>query len=481
LGGPYWLQDALTGDCLGPFGGFSECGEVTTWAILDAATALRSSNNKSRVSSTIRRSNETTYALQLAIHTKTLNYSSVLDGHEMQTLSSGRWEDDCLNEHPGVGDQTTSALELGPCSFEHSFIFSITETGFLNIDSLPLQKRVWRIGKGSSKRRRQCLERNVTTSSVLVKPCSSNIDDGTRQVQITLVQPTVETIKSRLVRNVLKPAANDQVVVPRMDRKRGSQVVGTNDKKNGSSQSSDVSQVRAIIHLSGSGAVASHKHSLYRDDQRPSSISLSGSSSCASSTKQQVSSQSRKIDFLRNTNPILLAGGDEEDALSLKPSSNKEQRLARPVGLHKTMRKHPYIEVSQNGMWEDPQTGLRYHTDLCEYLGHTRKESGRHTLTGVGLYTRTMLKIKIYGVAFYVSKRDVLADPKMKPFASMEAEDLRLNPEFYSILRRMESQHADGGAFDRTLFVKTNMQLGTDTMRSSLESGKSHDRQNVHL
>ena len=59
----------------------------------------------------------------------------------------------------------------------------------------------------------------------------------------------------------------------------------------------------------------------------------------------------------------------------------------------------------------------------------------------------------------------------MRPFASLEEDELRLHAEFYPVLRLMESKSDPGGGmFDRTLFVKTNMQLGTDTMRSSLES-----------
>ena len=57
--------------------------------------------------------------------------------------------------------------------------------------------------------------------------------------------------------------------------------------------------------------------------------------------------------------------------------------------------RHPYLEASKNEIWKDPQTHLTYRTDLCKYLGHTRKSSGRHTLVGVGQYTRTPLKIKV--------------------------------------------------------------------------------------
>ena len=73
----------------------------------------------------------------------------------------------------------------------------------------------------------------------------------------------------------------------------------------------------------------------------------------------------------------------------------------------------------------------------------------------------------------YVSKNDVLADPSFQQYAGMTAQELRQRPDFYEKLRMQPSptdDPANGGFFDRTLFLKTNMQLSTETMRSSLES-----------
>jgi hypothetical protein len=79
--------------------------------------------------------------------------------------------------------------------------------------------------------------------------------------------------------------------------------------------------------------------------------------------------------------------------------------------------------------------------------------------------------LQVYGVALYVSKRDVLADPALAPFASLSSEELRESEDFYSVLRHMASPgDSNGGLFDRTLFIKTNMQLGLDTMQNSLQS-----------
>jgi hypothetical protein len=70
---------------------------------------------------------------------------------------------------------------------------------------------------------------------------------------------------------------------------------------------------------------------------------------------------------------------------------------AHDDGPHRTRKipVHPYIAASKNGYYKDEVTGLEFPTDISEYLGHNRKETGRHTLTGLGVYTRTMLKIKV--------------------------------------------------------------------------------------
>mmetsp|Transcript_15365 Transcript_15365/g.21934 ORF Transcript_15365/g.21934 Transcript_15365/m.21934 type:complete len:1025 (+) Transcript_15365:291-3365(+) len=129
---------------------------------------------------------------------------------------------------------------------------------------------------------------------------------------------------------------------------------------------------------------------------------------------------------------------------------------------------HPYIASSKNGLWEDKVTGLKYLTDLSGYLGHDKKVTGRHTLMGVGLYVKTMLKIKIYGVALYVAKRDVLADAGFDEFSTLPSDNLAHNKHFYDHL--MKKPSPEGGNFDRTIFIKLNMQLTADTMRGSLEA-----------
>ena len=136
---------------------------------------------------------------------------------------------------------------------------------------------------------------------------------------------------------------------------------------------------------------------------------------------------------------------------------------------------HPYIQSSNDFVWVDPLTSLEYPTDLCQYLGQTKKEAGRHTLMGVGQYYRTAFNIKVYGAALYVAKRDVLADPKFGEYATLSSEELRNRGDFYDLLMNMPSPGEDpsnsiGGMFDRTLFIKINMQLSLEAMRKSLEA-----------
>lgn len=137
---------------------------------------------------------------------------------------------------------------------------------------------------------------------------------------------------------------------------------------------------------------------------------------------------------------------------------------------HNRIYRHPYIDASTNNIWKDPLTGLEYHTDLCQYLKwNCNERRDRHTLTGVGIYRKGYV-IKVYGIAYYVSKRDLLANPNMVQYADTTADELRQQSNFYSDLRSMNKDNQ----FDRTILIKTNMQLSTETMRSSLQADWSY-------
>ena len=62
-----------------------------------------------------------------------------------------------------------------------------------------------------------------------------------------------------------------------------------------------------------------------------------------------------------------------------------------------------------------------------------------------------------------MSKRDILADPNFIPFSTHEVSELQNSMELFDYLQKQIN-------VDRSLFIKLNMQLGVDTMRSSLEA-----------
>ena len=107
----------------------------------------------------------------------------------------------------------------------------------------------------------------------------------------------------------------------------------------------------------------------------------------------------------------LVGPGANRNLLHYPPSQSSVQGpIPHGDAPHKVRKipKHPYIEASNDGVWVDDETGLEYLTDLSDYLGHDRKDTGRHTLMGVGQYTRTVFKIKvrclfgIHGYDFYI-------------------------------------------------------------------------------
>lgn len=184
--------------------------------------------------------------------------------------------------------------------------------------------------------------------------------------------------------------------------------------------------------------------------------------------------RSVSLKALHETNPILFLGAKSQTSTLLvsKASSTADKSQgwsskashSPALQARRRIEVHPYIAAAKNEIWVDPQTGLEYRTDLCQYLGLDRKAHGRVTLMGVGQYRKGYV-VKVYGVAFYVSKRDALADSSLLPFAGLSAEELRSRPNFYALLRSMNP-----AAVDRTLLLKTNMQLSAEVMRSSLHA-----------
>jgi hypothetical protein len=208
------------------------------------------------------------------------------------------------------------------------------------------------------------------------------------------------------------------------------------------------------------------------------------SSSTTNTKENEKKPDNNKGDDGTVQSPLVVVSSPSAASVS---SSSVSSTTAGKIQHHRIYR-HPYIDAAtKNNIWTDTQTGLEYNTDLTDYLKFDRQEYGRHTLTGVGIYRKGYV-IKVYGIAFYVSKRDVLADPSFLQYAGMSASELQKRPDFYQLLRTMgdgtttntatsdnpNNNNNNVGRFDRTIMLKTNMQLSAETMRSSLQADWSY-------
>ncbi|GMI09013.1 hypothetical protein TrRE_jg4500 [Triparma retinervis] len=131
---------------------------------------------------------------------------------------------------------------------------------------------------------------------------------------------------------------------------------------------------------------------------------------------------------------------------------------------------NPYILTPSQSSYVDPSTGLTY---------PTRFDVGPpglfQTLVGVGIYTRTYFKIKVYGLSFHVDADEARSDPSMRAYAGYGKEELAGDEGFYECMMNMGCKGKGGRGlpsegFGRTITLKLNMQLDAETMRNSLEA-----------
>mmetsp|Transcript_31615 Transcript_31615/g.76745 ORF Transcript_31615/g.76745 Transcript_31615/m.76745 type:complete len:1024 (-) Transcript_31615:2697-5768(-) len=436
------------------------------------------------------------------------NVTATATGEE-ETSSLVVVETECLSRR-----RKDDQLVIVSCDQDRAWYWQINDVGILHFEKPTKKKR----GSSSNSRKDKadkrrvllkkksgqtltCLGRNSTNAILL--PCDGtayeSLDKTNREEQD---EDEDRVSPVRLVRQATQRELNRRKVKPKPNKQA---TKTSTDKSNKSSQNSQKKKEEPSAQDQSSGGIPSHKDRVHTAStgriEHTEVLASTRLSSLLSLSRSSAKVAKKLPRFLGDTNPILLSSPAlTMESLSSSKSSTGASSLSSPTehrndvspppssahGEHVSssssssspiVRKiefNPYIAASKDETWTDPQTGLVYPTDLCRYLGHDRKESGRHTLTGVGQYTKTMLKIKVYGVAMYVSKRDVLADPIFEPFASMSTKELQQNDQFYQVLRRMTSSPNGGtglaGNFDRTLFLKINMQLATDTMRSSLDA-----------
>lgn len=523
---PCWLQDAFDQKCLGPMGHFSECGDANLWRIIPKSKrhARRRQWIRWAIEDDSDGLNEVQgfYALQIFDMDSSQYYDSkrekTAERNEQETLSSDSiaafMNTECLTRR-----RKDNKLVTVPCSEDRAWYWKINEYGILHFQK-PAR------GFGASSRRgssgnkksllnkRQNLESCVwmkNSSIAALSPCDgnqpffheqnktsfshsdSNSEGRVAQLQFVRHNYQRDIDIYRPLPSKFSKAVDDNKIQGRVSKH-------TIEEREKAFRSS-----RTLVSSSGNTNLPSqvgiaHSHASVPSDHVDSQFTNMKVASILPHRSSEIVSK-QIPQFLGNTNPILLAIGPKltptiatKTMSSSSTTTTKIQEISgakKKINIGKESNRisissslpekpivrkiqtNPYIAASKDEKWIDPQTGLVYKTDLCQYLGHERKEVGRHTLTGVGQYTKTMLNIKVYGVGFYVSKRDILADPSFEPYASLSSEGLRQNESFFRVLRSMRGFTAtddSAGKFDRTVFLKINMQLSTETMRSSLNA-----------
>lgn len=89
----------------------------------------------------------------------------------------------------------------------------------------------------------------------------------------------------------------------------------------------------------------------------------------------------------------------------------------------------PALAAQEPATIEEPSSHVPFPVVL------TVADGGEHVLTGTGLRTRTILKIKVYAFGIYVEPEQARAE--LESFAGQTARDLERSDEFYEALLRM--------------------------------------------
>lgn len=378
-------QDDHDGKCFGP-AGFSECGDATLWHIRRRPSHWTRKRGLLRKLLQIDESEEKDwgFALQLVDYTTTNNHND--NDSSSMSLRQSR---DCLTRRQTTNKQRGGeVLGLGKCtSLQTAWSWRVSGEGILFH------------GVAGSKRRlhpSQCLWRQNTTIPTLSSCEADEEDSSSRLVRFSMVRYHSNKQSASTVERVLEEDM----------KKRKSKQHHVDEAVDVESNNDEITQQQHPV----MSVDLAHSHAtepLTQPDVKPSSQLLLTPLSSMSS-KERVTASMVPRNILKGASPILVAMDTTRNNNNMRNNNNEmpssstltvdtttTTRLGGgPVKLRK-MPTHPYIASSRDNVWTDPQTGLEYITDLCEYLGHDRKESGRHTLTGVGQYTRTVFNIKV--------------------------------------------------------------------------------------
>ena len=463
-GQPHWLQDSL-GDqrCLDPMGGFSECGDATLWLVIPKKSTGRQARWRKWVTwaTEEEETEENTsnsriqgYALQLYDDThqqqvvqppskrpkqpsngfddiaSSLASSSFISPyiHYHAPTSKDDWSDrECLTRR-----RKDHQLILVPCSQDRAWGWHFNEHGIMHFkkpktssplggghkgedsaDSKREQKHKPLI-KTNGKKTLECMGRNASQAAILI-PCDGILAPFTASE----ARYSERVLQIGLVRQ----AAADSTLASQQGQLP---IAHEADSQNEELAEGSLSERRlppSQKHIAYSHASASSGERI----ELKRSPSLTSMSRKPSALPFQGSTTSLPLTFFTNSNPILLANNQLGISQNNPIQSTKDskpmvvksaKRPSETVGLAslsgavpragpmiRKIQTNPYITDSRDERWTDPQTGLVYHTDLCHYLGHVREDVGRHTLTGVGHYMKTVFNIKVRLVPFWIAAR----------------------------------------------------------------------------
>jgi hypothetical protein len=516
---PLWLQDSVSGACLGPLGTFSECGDATLWSIERHIVRRNGRKQRHLLSASwgwSRRHHETvqtaTTASPFEFVFRVVDFDSTAEpawhpappdtkGSSQQRQQGSRNKrktttlvsaptTDCL-----VATVTNQTQTVGVVLSNGSHSDTMAHAS-LQIE--PCRPSLAPIPWWKRRRRQQPQQQQrtvvATTTQAMSSMLWSILPDG--RIQQSIYTTPINEHRKCLA----KQASSNRAILVNCQKSGGgveapvqfsffryrpvATAGGGRSKRSDDVDHADDSAMDRSVHHADARAsttttpqqqAASHQPSLHPDLKDASRLIFDLHATQPLNDEKTGQSSNQHESALRcifwDASPTLLwermavAGSPRDSA-----ATSLQNDLSGNVDVEtlKRLRKqtHPYLVEAKDEIWTDPQTGLQYHTDLCRYLGRNCNEQGRHTLTGMGIYRKGYV-IKVYGIAYYVSKRDVVTDPALVRFAALSAEQLRARPDFYEILRK-------NGHFDRTIMLKTNMQLSAETMRSSLQADWSY-------
>lgn len=417
---PHWLQDSTDGTCLGPIG-FSECGDATLWLLLPKQR--KDSKWKKWIRWATEEEEDSTpqkpqgYALQLVDDDSYLR--TLLDANNTKSASSrSSPTDDYKNKECLTRRRKDSKLVLGSCSNDKAWSWQVNGEGVLYLEQPKSRKQQHQKKRHLKKPSHDCVWRSNTEAAL--RPCDGQAptdvteEDEQRVVQFALVRQATASSSSRSTSSSTSSRieAQDESSSSVEHEEKSSPPLPTTEETTTTTSSVEVEEPLLsspvdIAHANAHAWSSLAMHPLLQQAQLRHSATLSFPSNPAAAPKSKSGAKPKprvggnmQLQFLMDTNAILLAGDQKENAKQTRaavPQSPlhdlSSQQSIKPV--IRKIRKHPYIEESKNEIWTDSKTGLAYRTDLCSYLGDDRKEKGRHTLTGVGLYMRTVFNIKV--------------------------------------------------------------------------------------